>query len=92
MTAGRLEEKFLSSKKGVIPPTEDHIFGVIGLNERYCIRSNKWHNLPKLQMERYSHSSCIAGATLFVFCGRDKNQDCTNSIEKLSLTSQTTQT
>ena len=39
--------------------------------ERFIIKFNKWCKSPKLNKRRHSHSSCILGGNIYVFCGHD---------------------
>ena len=54
----------------------------LDLCEMYEIATNNWTNLPKLNVSRSGHSACVlANVMVFVFCGRNTEDDAINKIE-----------
>lgn len=70
-------------------PTQNNVFIIGGLGKRvsrYSITEDKWNLMPELNVGRFYCSACSISGHIYVIAGLDfYNNDCTNSIEKLSL-------
>jgi hypothetical protein len=60
---------------------------VLGVCEVYDIDSNRWSDLPPLQISRYHHTTCtINKQWLYLFCGKKYPNIAISDIERLDLT------
>ena len=75
----------MNPKKAHQKTKVEHVNGTLRHVERYSIPKDQWEYLPMLPQGRYSHASIIVKDQLYVFCGRNEEQKCVNSIVKLDI-------